>query len=356
MKTPSIPVVRPTTQVLFHRSEGKTAARLAWMVRSLAVRIVLFTARPATAQCTGPAVITFTGQSVIGSSTITNVTPSTAGLSVGMPLTGPGIPAGTTITSIVNSTAFTMSSNATSSGTVTIVIQLTTLVPDDDWEPATVPNEPPYPFNFPPSTAGFCEVCPSQFTVDICGNEYAQMYMCAGNLYTIGMCGSTAPWNSTISITGGTLEFEATDGSVTFDDDGCGTADGHAQLTYAPAASGLRFIRILTNVGGDPCIPNFLLCGTLSISCSPTPTSVSETGLRALDPLWPNPAHDLLTLKAGDANAYSWELLDQRGTVVQRGRTSGDLHLPVAELSSGLYLLRTTAANGLVQEHKWVKE
>jgi hypothetical protein len=182
------------------------------------------------------------------------------------------------------------------------------------------------------------------------------MYMCAGNLYTITMCASNALWNSTISITGGTLDFEATDGSATFDDDGCGTADGHAQLTYAPATSGLRFIRILTNVGGNPCIPNNLLCGTLNISCSPTPTSVSETGLRALDVLRPNPAQDLLTLKTGDANAFSWELLDQRGTVVQRGRTSGDLDLPVSGLASGLYLLRTTASNGLVQEHKWVKE
>ena len=354
MKTPSIPVVRPTTQVLFHRSAGKTAARLAWMVRWLVLLMVLVHVRPVQAQCTGTATTTVTGEIVNGSNIIFNVVPSTSGLSIGMPVYGPGIPAGTTIISLPNSTAFTLSNNATSSGI--IVIHLTTLVPDIDWQPATVPNEPPYPFNFPPTTAEFCEVCPSQFIVDICGNEYAQMYMCVGNLYAISMCASNVEWNSTISITGGTLEFPATDGSATFDDDGCGTADGHAQLTYAPATSGLRFIRILTNVGGDPCIPNYLLCGTLSISCSPTPTSVSEMGLRAMDVLRPNPAQDIISLKTTDTQAYGWELLDQRGTVVQRGRTSGDLDLPVSGLASGLYLLRTTAANGIVQEHKWVKE
>jgi hypothetical protein len=273
-----------------------------------------------------------------------------------MPLTGPGIPAGTTITSIVNSTVFTMSNNATSTGTVTIVIQLTTLVPDNDWEPATVPNEPPYPFNFPPITPEFCEVCPSLFTTEICGNEYAQMYFCEGSVYTITLCASPDEWNSTLSITGGDQSFPATDGTATFDDDGCGIPNGHAQLTYAPTTSGLRFIRVLSNSDGNPCIPNANVCGTLSISCAPTPTSVSEIDLHSMDVLRPNPAREIISLKWTDPHVYHWQLIDARGSLVRSGNHTGDLTLSVNDLPKGLYLLRTRSHDGVEQEHRWVKE
>jgi hypothetical protein len=43
--------------------------------------------------------------------------PSTAGMTIGMPISGSGIPAGTTIASIVSGTAITLSAAATSSGT-----------------------------------------------------------------------------------------------------------------------------------------------------------------------------------------------------------------------------------------------
>lgn len=318
--------------------------------------MVLVTAHAARSQCTGPAMITFTGQRVLGTNIITDVTPSTAGLSVGMPLTSAGIPSGTTITSIVNSTVFTMSNNATSTGTVSIVIQLTTLVHDNDWEPATVPNEPPYPFNFPPITPEFCEVCPSLFTTDICGNEYAQMYLCEGNLYTISMCASNELWNSTISITGSDLTFPATDGADTFDDDDCGVPNGHAQLTYIPATSGLRFIRVLTNNGGDPCIPNVQVCGTISISCAALPNAIGEgiTGYNVS--LAPNPAHTALTLQPGHGTPYRWQLIDARGSLVRSGNHTGDLTLSVNDLPKGLYLLRTRSNDGVEQEHRWVKE
>jgi len=301
-------------------------------------------------------VITFTGQRVLGTNIITDVTPSTAGLSVGMPLTSAGIPAGTSIASIVNSTVFTMSNNATSTGTASIVIQLTTLVPDNDWEPATVPNEPPYPFNFPPITPEFCEVCPSVFTVDICGNEYAQMYLCAGNIHTISMCASNELWNSTISITGGDLTFPATDGADTFADDDCGVPDGHAQLTYIPATSGLRFIRVLTNNGGDPCIPNVQVCGTISISCAALPNAIREGNTEYNASLAPNPAYTTLTLQPGHSSAYQWQLLDARGSIIRSGNHSGDLTLFVNDLPKGLYLIRTRTNEGSAQEHRWMKE
>jgi hypothetical protein len=326
------------------------------LIRSMVLLLLLATSLAARTQCTGPAVITFTGQRVLGTNIITDVTPSTAGLSVGMPLTSSGIPAGTSIASIVNSTAFTMSNNATSTGTVTFVIQLTTLVPDNDWEPATVPNEPPYPFNFPPSTAEFCEVCPSVFTVDICGNEYAQMYLCEGNIYTISMCASNELWNSTISITGGTLEFPVTDGSATFDNDGCGTEEGHAQLTYVPDHLGPPLHPYPNQRVDNPCIPNYLLCGTLTISCAPTPTSVSETELRAADVLRPNPAVTTLTLQPGHCSPYQWQLFDARGSLVRSGNHTGDLTLSVNDLPKGHYLLRTRSNDGTEQEHRWVKE
>ena len=273
-----------------------------------------------------------------------------------MSLTSSGIPAGTTITSIVNSTVFTMSNNATSTGTVTFVIQLTTLVPDNDWEPATVPNEPPYPFNFPPITPEFCEVCPSLFTTDICGNEYAQMYLCGGNIYTISMCASNELWNSTISITGADLTFPATDGVDTFDDDDCGVPNGHAQLTYIPATSGLRFIRVLTNNGGDPCIPNAQVCGTISISCASLPNAIADGPARDAGILAPNPAHTAISFQPGHSSPYQWQLLDTRGSLVQSGNHTGDLTLSVAGLPMGPYLLHTRTKEGSTQEHRWLKE
>lgn len=224
------------------------------------------------AQCNGVATTAITGSRTLGSNVITGVIPGTAGLVVGMPIfiAGSPFPAGTVITGIVNGTSFTVSNNSASTGSGQI--NLTAQVPNANWQPATVPAVPPYAFNYPPTNITQCAVCPSLFTVDLCANEYARIFMCAGNLYTISMCGSATNWNSTISITGNnTATFPVTDGFTTFDDDGCGTSNGHAQVTYTPLTSGIRFIRILSNNGFDPCIPSHTLCGTLSISCSGTP-------------------------------------------------------------------------------------
>lgn len=219
------------------------------------------------AQCTGVTTTAITGMRN-GTTTISMVAPSTAGLVVGMPVNGTGITAGSVITGILSASSFTISNPAIAG---TGQINLTALVPNANWQTPTVPPVPVYTSNFPPVGSTFCAVCPSLFTVDLCGNEYARMYMCAGNLYTISLCGSATNWNSTISITGGTTAFPAADGFTTFDDDGCGTPNGHAQLTYTPITSGIRFIRILSNNGVDPCIPSHTLCGTLNISCSSTP-------------------------------------------------------------------------------------
>jgi hypothetical protein len=246
----------------------------ALMIRSLAVLIVLLSARPAQAQCTGTSTTQVAGTRTLNSITITGS--NTSLLYVEMPLQGSGIPTGTVVASIVNASTFTMSAAATQSSTAPI--NLTTPVPNADWQTATVPAGPPtYTSNVPPTDPGtepsgwHCGVCPSQFTVDICGNEYARMYLCAGNVYTISLCTSANNWNSTISITGLPPTFTSTDGFTTYDDDGCGTSDGHASLTYTPQTSGLRAIRILSEQDGNPCIPDHALCGTLTITCSGTP-------------------------------------------------------------------------------------
>jgi hypothetical protein len=71
---------------------------------------------------------TFKGNTTTGSPTISAVS-STAGLSIGQTVTGPGIPAGTTITA-VNTTTVTLSQNATATATsvtltATAIVQLT---------------------------------------------------------------------------------------------------------------------------------------------------------------------------------------------------------------------------------------
>jgi len=246
----------------------------ALLIRSLAVLIVLLSAQATQAQCTGTSTTQVAGTRTVNSITVT--ASNTTLLYVGMPLQGSGIPTGTVVAGILNAFTFTMSAAATQSSTAPI--NLTTPVPNADWQTATVPDGPPtYTSNAPPTDPGteptgwHCGVCPSQFTVDICGNEYARMYLCAGNVYTIALCGTATEWNSTISITGVPPTFLTTDGFTTFDDDGCGTSDGHASLTYTPQTSGLRSIRILSEQSGNPCIPNHLLCGTLTITCSGIP-------------------------------------------------------------------------------------
>jgi len=258
----------------------RNASAWSWALL-LAVVLGMVLPTEAYAQCNGTATTAIPGSRLVTSTIVTGS--NTTLLSVGMPIQGTGIAAGAVVASITNATTFVMSLPATA--TSATAINLTTLVPNATWQPATVPAVPVYTSNFPPVGSTFCAVCPSLFTVDLCGNQYARMYMCAGNLYTVSMCPSATSWNSTISITGGTTAFPVADGFTTFDDDGCGTPGGHAQLTYTPTTSGVRFIRILSNNGVDPCIPSHTLCGTLSISCAtipPPPANDNPCGAQAL--------------------------------------------------------------------------
>lgn len=65
--------------------------------------------------------IDLTGNITNGSTTISGLT-STADLSVGMPVSGPGIPAGSTIASIVDATSLAISANATATALAAALI------------------------------------------------------------------------------------------------------------------------------------------------------------------------------------------------------------------------------------------
>ncbi|MBK8227637.1 MAG: hypothetical protein IPK70_10735 [Flavobacteriales bacterium] len=144
------------------------------------------------------------------------------------------------------------------------------------WLPAVVPPGPPmYPNNYPP-TGSFgvpitsaCAVCPATFTVPICGNNYSQIYMCSGNLYTFSLCTSAPANNFSLSITSTAFAAVAVGYfGPAFDNDGCGTPNGPAQLTFSPQTAGIYRFRVFQN----PCVVNAALCGTLNITCSlPTP-------------------------------------------------------------------------------------
>ena len=133
---------------------------------------------------------------------------------------------------------------------------------------------PAYVAPFPPSVAGVpsglnCSVCPALFSTNICSGQYVNYYMCPGNVYTISLCGSIAAWNSTLSITSST--FNPVAGFSLSDDDGCGAPSQHATFTFVPISPLTYRIRVFNNNAGNPCTINGGLCGTINITCSPSP-------------------------------------------------------------------------------------
>jgi hypothetical protein len=198
---------------------------------------------------------TITGTTTNGSNVIAMGT--VVGLTVGAGISGPNIPPGTTIVSIA-APNLTLSNAATGSGgPVPYTLTL-----------------PPYASNAPPASSGNpaqpgqtatnCTACPSVFSVDLCANEFVNYSMCSGNVYTISLCSSTLPFNSTITVTNaaGTISYA-------YDDDGCGPVNGLSTITFAPTLPGAVPYRI--RILQDPCTVNAALCGTIEIDCSPVP-------------------------------------------------------------------------------------
>jgi hypothetical protein len=171
------------------------------------------------------------------------------------PISGPNVPGGTFISGgACGANTVQLSQNATATGTALHTFTM-----------------PGYTFNVPPTGPGTpnglnCSVCPATFTAPACAGQYLSYYMCVGNIYTISMCGSATTWDSYLAVT--TLAGTAlATGFPTSDDDGCGTAGGHAQVAFAPTASGNYRIRLWL----DPCTVSGANCGTLSITCAPVP-------------------------------------------------------------------------------------
>ncbi|HZT89741.1 MAG TPA: TadE/TadG family type IV pilus assembly protein [Stellaceae bacterium] len=82
-----------------------------------------------------------TGNTTSGSTTVSNVSPDTSGIRAGMQITGPGITAGTTVSSVNSTTQITLSASATATGTgvnltvgtYTAVSTTTTKTPTGRW-------------------------------------------------------------------------------------------------------------------------------------------------------------------------------------------------------------------------------
>jgi hypothetical protein len=170
-------------------------------------------------------------------------------------VTGPNVPAGTNISGGAcgaNTVQLNQNATVTGSGLHTFTL-------------------PGYTANFPPTGSGTpananCSVCPAVFTAPACAGQYVTYYMCVGNSYTISMCSSVAAWDSYLAVTTTAGTVLAT-GFPTSDDDGCGTAGGHALLNFVPTASGPYRIRLWL----DPCAVSGTNCGTMQIACNPVP-------------------------------------------------------------------------------------
>ncbi|HRH38811.1 MAG TPA: hypothetical protein PK760_10725, partial [Flavobacteriales bacterium] len=180
-------------------------------------------------------------------------------------VTGPNVAAGTFISGgVCGANTVQLNQNATVTGTAPHVFTM-----------------PAYAGPAPPASAGIpsglnCSVCPGLFSASICANQYVSYYMCAGNVYTISLCGSAALWNSTLSITTAAFASAAGQGFALSDDDGCGTVNGHATLTFAPSTSNTFRIRVFNN---SP-----TMNGSTS-NASTTMTVTSTTGIFAGSPV-----------------------------------------------------------------------
>lgn len=201
---------------------------------------------------------TVTGSTTLGSN---SMVVGATGVVVGSTITGPNLPAGTTVVAAAGTT-LTLSNAATGTGGPVVY---------------TVTLPTPWTSNIPPTNSGSpaqagqvaanCTVCPVAFETPICANQFARYYMCTGNVYTITLCNSGTPWNSSLSVTNA-----AYTGVFAGDDDGCGTPNGLSTITFTPNVSQLYAIRVLD----DPCIANAANCGLLQISCSPVPPPPSN--------------------------------------------------------------------------------
>ncbi len=170
----------------------------------------------------------------------------------------------------------------------TLVDQLTWLTPE-------LPPSPPWSNSYPPLNSGptlpapcvlrrvNCNICPSTWRIPINTEQLAIVYMCSGNSYAISLCESTELWNSNITVTGA-----STNVVYSWDEDGCGTLDGHASLVFNPLLSGVYYVKVrLPNCAFGP-----LRSGMLKIECSAGPCPADGDDPCGTDGIVCNPNFD----------------------------------------------------------------
>lgn len=228
-----------------------------------------------------------------------------------------------------------------------VSIGISTLVPNGNWLVPTVPADPaphPWPNNYPPIGTFFgapstsvCTVCPAIFEVPICASQYAQVYLCRDNYYSFSLCTSAAASDFSLSVTTTTFDsIPVWSAGGVFDNDGCGTVDGPAEIGFAPSINGLYRVRVLRN----PCVVDPALCGTLRITCAASAVGIGENRSGNTDlSITPNPASDRVLIRSALVGAGTLSLLDADGRMVSAGRMTSASHgeFDVERLAPGMY-------------------
>ena len=251
--------------------------RISFLHRALLITTLFTSTAPLRAQCVGaidglsplpssnwtvinmPASLSVdrTVATEAGSTTIVVTGCSGTLVDVNAPISGPGIPSGAFITG-GTCPELTISAPATATGTSTVTFVL-----------------PAYAETAPPGNAGTpagvnCSLSPASFQAFVCAGEFVTYYMCPNNAYTFSMCTSIA-WNSSITVTNAAGTAVA-NGTVNFDEDGCGQAEGHATLTFTPNVAGTYRIRVLS----ADCTVDPGICGRLDVVTNPVVVPVND--------------------------------------------------------------------------------
>jgi hypothetical protein len=160
------------------------------------------------------------------------------------------------------------------------------------------------------------------------------------------------------------LTFPAADGSATF--------AASTQYTVNDGTNDLAFFTFKAGEGISPIVGTIIPSGTytitgLALKYNTTVEIASRctndfellTGIEktsASSPvIYPVPARDMLTVR-NISNISHIEILDATGRVIRSTNISGDseIHIPVGDLTKGLYFLRLTTPTGKVTS-KFIK-
>ncbi len=85
--------------------------------------------------------------------------------------------------------------------------------------------------------------------------------------------------------------------------------------------------------------------------------SSTVDGMKQEISLYPNPAHDQITIAFDQRLSVKIDLIDLHGMVVRSFQTNNDftLEIDTSDLPSGMYLIKSTNSNGHSQQRRVVK-